>query len=199
MMPDDMRKGIPRREASTVGGEVAKTVHETEASRRTVRDAAEASAGTASRSLEASREIVRGGEAVSRIASDAADTSQQAAEQFSQMFTGRIGDYQEIFLHVQQNLDVLMQVGGVVVGGLPSIVQEWTGYAQSAVQHNIDGVNSMMRVRSLEDLTSAQSDLMTSQIRLLLNSSVKISEAAARLARDAAQSIDNRTRQAQRR
>jgi len=206
MMPDDMKKGIPRTGASAVGGEVARTVREAEASRKSVRDAAEAGARTVSRSLEASREIVRGGETIGKTAeraSDAAETSQQvaerSAEQFSQMFIGRFGDYQEIFLHAQQNLDVLMQVGGVVVGGFPSIVQEWTNYAQSAVQRNVDGVNRMMRVRTVQDFASAQSDLLTSEIQLLLDSSVKISEATARLARDAAQSINDRTQQAQRR
>jgi hypothetical protein len=212
MMPDDMGKGGSRQGAG--GGEMARTMRDAEASRKSVRDAAEASARTASRSLEASREMVRGSEAIgktaeraseafSRIASDTADTSQQvaerSAEQFSQMFIGRFGDYQEIFLHAQRNLDVLMQVGGVVVGGLPSIVREWTDYAQRAVQCNIDGVNGMMRARTVQDLASAQSDLLTSEIQLLLDSGARISEATACLARDAAQSIDDRTQQARRR
>ena len=211
-MPDDMGKGGSRQGAS--GGEMARTMRDADASRKSVRDAAEASARTVSRTLEASREIVHGGEAigktaeraseaVSRIASDATDTSQQvaerSAEQFSQMFIGQFGDYQAIFLHAQQNFDVLMQVGGVVVGGFPSIVQEWTDYTQRAVRCNVDGVNGMMRARNVQDLASAQSDLLRSEIQLLLDSSVRISEATARLARDAAQSINDRSQQVQRR
>jgi len=211
-MPDDMGKGGSRQGAS--GGEMARTMRDADAGRKSVRDAAEASARTASRNLEASREIARGGEAigrtaeraseaVSRIAGDAADTSQhmaeRSAEQFSQMFIGRFGDYQEIFLHAQRNLDVLMQVGGVIVEGFPSIMREWTDYTQRAVRCNVDGVNGMMRARTVQDLASAQSDLLTSEIQLLLDSGVRISEATARLARDAAQSLDDRTQQAQRR
>ena len=43
------------------------------------------------------------------------------------------------------------------------------------------------------------SDLLTSEVHLLLNSSARISEATAQLARDAAQCINERTQQAQRR
>jgi len=141
--------------------------------------------------------------AVSRTAGDAAEASQQvterSAEQFGQMFTRQIEVSQEVTRHAQQNLDVVMQAGGVLAGGFQSILREWTDYAQSAVQRNVDGVNSMMRARTVQDLASAQSDLLTSEIQLLLNSSARISEATARLARDAARSISDRTQQAQRR
>jgi hypothetical protein len=56
-----------------------------------------------------------------------------------------------------------------------------------------------MRARTVQDLASAQSNLLTSEIQLLLDSSVRISEATARLARDAARGISDRTQQAQRR
>ena len=75
----------------------------------------------------------------------------------------------------------------------------WADYAQSAIQRNVDGVNSLLRARTLQDLASAQSDLLASELHLLLNSSVRISEATTRLARDAAQSINDRPQQAQRR
>ena len=125
--------------------------------------------------------------------------AKRSAEQFDQMFTRQIEASQEVTRHAQQNLDVLMQVGGVLAGGFQSILREWTDYAQSAVQRNVDGVNSLMRARTVQDLASAQSDLLASELQLLLDSSVRISEATARLARDAAQGINDRTQQAQRR
>jgi hypothetical protein len=136
-------------------------------------------------------------------ASGTADASQQvakrSAKQFDQMITGPLEVSQEVIRHAQQNLDVLMQVGGVLAGGFQSILREWADYAQTAARRNVDGVNNLMRARTLQDLASAQSDLLASEIQLLLNSSVKISEVTARLARDAAQDISDRSRQAQRR
>ena len=53
-----------------------------------------------------------------------------------------------------------MQAGGVLASGFQSILREWADYAQSAVQRNVDGVNSLMRARTVQDLASAQSDLL---------------------------------------
>jgi hypothetical protein len=197
MMPNEMGKGTPRKEASDAAGEVARTSRDTDVGRKNVRDAAEAGRETIRSGGEAiGKTTERTGEAISQIAGDA---SQQMAEQFDQMFTRRIEVSQEVARHAQQNLEVLMQAGGVLASGFQSILREWADYAQSAVQRNVDGVNSLMRARTVQDLASAQSDLLASELRLLLDSSVRISEATARLARDAAQGINDRTQQAQQR
>jgi hypothetical protein len=201
MMPNEMGKGAPRKEASDAAGEVARTSRDTDVGRKNVRDAAEAGQETIRSGGEAiGKTTERAGEAISQIAGDASQQmAKRAAEQFDQMFTRRIEVSQEVARHAQQNLEVLMQAGGVLASGFQSILREWADYAQSAVQRNVDGVNSLMRARTVQDLASAQSDLLASELRLLLDSSVRISEATARLARDAAQGINDRTRQAQQR
>jgi len=183
---------------------MVRTIRDADAGRKSVRDAAEASRQTSRSGGEAIRQTPeRASETASRIADDAADaswqTAERSAEQFGQMFTRRIEASQEVIRHAQQNLDVTLRVGAVLAGGFQSILREWADYAQSAVQCNVDGVTSMMRVQSLPDLAAAQSDLLTSEVHLLLNSSARISEATAQLARDAAQCINERTQQAQRR
>ena len=200
-MPNEMGKGTPRKEASDAAGEVARTSRDTDVGRKNVRDAAEAGRETIRSGGEAiGKTTERTGEAISQIAGDASQQmAKRAAEQFDQMFTRRIEVSQEVARHAQQNLEVLMQAGGVLASGFQSILREWADYAQSAIQRNIDGANSLMRARTLQDLASAQSDLLASELRLLLDSSVRISEATARLARDAAQGINDRTRQAQQR
>jgi hypothetical protein len=197
MMPNEMGKGTPRKEASDAAGEVARTSRDTDVGRKNVRDAAEAGRETIRSGGEAiGKTTERTGEAISQIAGDA---SQQMAEQFDQMFTRRIEVSQEVARHAQQNLEVLMQAGGVLAGGFQSILREWTDYAQSALQGNIDGVNRLMRARTVQDLASAQSTLLASELHLLLDRSARISEATARLARDAAQGLSDRGQQAQRR
>jgi hypothetical protein len=201
MMPNEMGKGTPRKEASDAAGEVARTSRDTDVGRKNVRDAAEAGRETIRSGGEAiGKTTERTGEAISQIAGDASQQmAKRAAEQFDQMFTRRIEVSQEVARHAQQNLEVLMQAGGVLASGFQSILREWADYAQSAVQRNVDGVNSLMRARTVQDLASAQSDLLASELRLLLDSSVRISEATAHLARDAAQGINDRTQQAQQR
>jgi hypothetical protein len=144
----------------------------------------------------------RANENASRIAGDAANASQQvvkrSAEHFDQMVTRQFEVSQEAARYVQQNLDVLMQVGGVLTSGFQSILREWANYAQTAARRNVDGINSLLRARTLQDLASAQSDLLVSELQLLLDRSVRISEVTAGLARDAAQGISDRARQAER-
>ena len=194
----------PRKEVRDAASEMARTIRDADAGRKSVRDAAEASWPTSRSGGEAIRQTPeRASETASRIASDAAEASQpvakRSAEQFDQMFTRQLEASQDVTRHAQQNLDVLMQVAGVLAGGFPSILREWTDYAQSAMQGNIDGLNHLMRARTVQDLASAQSTLLASELHLLLDRSARISEATARLARDAAQGLSDRGQQAQRR
>jgi hypothetical protein len=71
-------------------------------------------------------------------------------------------------------------------------MREWVSYTQTAFQRSIDGINSMMRARSVQDLVTAQSDLLQEEMQLLLNSSGKISEVAAQAANNAAKRINER-------
>jgi hypothetical protein len=188
-----MRNSTPRKSARDAAGEMA----------RTVRDAAEVSQQASRRGEEAVRQTAeRASENASRIAGDAADASQQVAkrstEQFDQMVSRQLEASQKATRHAQQNLDILMQVGGVLTGCFQSILREWADYAQTAARRNVDGVNSLLRARTLQDLASAQSDLVVLEIQILLDSSVRISEVTAGLARDAAQGISDRARQAER-
>jgi len=150
-MPNEMGKDTPRKEASDAAGEVARTSRDTDVGRKNVRDAAEAGRETIRSGGEAiGKTTERTGEAISQIAGDASQQmAKRAAEQFDQMFTRRIEVSQEVARHAQQNLEVLMQAGGVLGGGFKSILREWADYAQSAVKLNVDGVNSLMRARTL--------------------------------------------------
>jgi len=194
-MLNSIGKTILREETSDAGTGMARTICKAKASRKSVRDAA--ASWEAHRSGETiGKPPERASEAVARIVSEAADASQQmverAAEEFDQMLIWRIEASKEMIQTTLQNLDVMMRVGSVLAGGSQAILSEWADYAQSAMQRNIDGVNSLMRTHTLQDLASAQSDLLTSELQLLLNSSVRISEATTRLAKDAAQSINDR-------
>ena len=58
-------------------------------------------------------------------------------------------------------------------------------------------MNSIMRARTPQDLIAAQSELLNAEVRVMLNSGVRISEATLRVAWDAAQSNAERTRNQQ--
>jgi hypothetical protein len=56
-------------------------------------------------------------------------------------------------------------------------------------------MNSIMRARTPQDLRAAQSELLNAELRVMLNSGVKISEATLRVARNTAESFSERTGQ----
>jgi hypothetical protein len=161
---------------------------------------AEATRDVADKNAQAFRSTTeKATETASRITHDAAEATKQVTDQTTQQF-GRVFNLQakaseEVANRTQQNLDVLLQTSSLLAEGFQSVLREWMSYTQSAVQRNIDGMNTILRARTMQDLLAAQSDLLNAEVQLLLNSSVKVSEVTARVANDAAQKINVATKE----
>jgi hypothetical protein len=145
---------------------------------------ADALRNTAARSTEA-------------VVGDVADATRQAtkqatgraAEQFGQMSALQAKATNELTGRTQQNLGTMMQTNIKLAGGFQSVMREWADYTRNAVQCNVNGMNSIMRARTLKDFMAAQSNLLNAEMQLMLTSSAKISQATADVAKDVAQSI----------
>ena len=166
----------------------------------TGRDVIRQNAGTAEQHLQKAVDGLRGTMGRSaELVSNAADASQQvaqrSADEANQISTQRIEAAREVVSRTQQNLDVMLQTGSRLAGGFQAVLREWADYTRNAVQCNVDGVNSILRARTLQELMAAQSDLLNAEVQVMLTSSVRISEATARVAKDVAQSIGERTQQ----
>jgi hypothetical protein len=215
----DVRKTVRDASADVAksGGDVAavsrKTAHDaSQSSGETVRKVVEAtsrdvtrkSAEAAEQNLHKAADELRGtmGRPTEKAGNVADATRQmteqvagQAAEQLGQMSAMQDKASKDLAGRTQQNLGVMMQAGNKLAEGYQSIMREWADYTRKAMQCNIDGMNSIMRARTPQDLMAAQSELLNAELRVMLNSGVKISEATLRVARDAAESIGERTRQ----
>jgi hypothetical protein len=166
------------------------------------RDMTRKNDGAAEQNLRKAAEDLRGTvRDASEIAGDTADVVRQASdrvvEQLGQVSTTQEKAVKDIINRTQQNLSNMMQTGVKLVDGYQAIMREWADYTRSAVQCNIDGMNSIMRARTPQDLIAAQSELLNAEVRVMLNSGVRISEATLRVARDAAQSNAERMRNRQ--
>jgi hypothetical protein len=166
----------------------------------TGRDVIRQNAGTAEQHLQKAVDGLRGTMGRSaELVSNAADASQQvaqrSADEANQISTQRIEAAREVVSRTQQNLDVMLQTGSRLAGGFQAVLREWADYTRNAVQCNVDGVNSILRAQTLQELMAAQSDLLNAEVQVMLTSSVRISEATARIAKDVAQSIGERTQQ----
>ena len=211
----DVRKTVRDASADVAksGGDVAavsrKTAHDAsqstgEAVRKVVeatsRDVIRKNAEAAEHNLQKAADDMRGTmersvEKVGNAADAARQGTGRAVEQLGQMSAMQDKASKELAGRTQQNLGVMMQTGNKLAEGYQSIMREWADYTRKAMQCNIDGMNSIMRARTPQDLMAAQSELLNAELRVMLDSGVKISEATLRIARDAAQSIGERTRQ----
>jgi hypothetical protein len=182
-------------DASQPSGEAVRKVVEA-TSRDGIRKNAEAAEQNLQKAAEDLRgTIARSAEPADNVADVTRQVSGRAVEQLGQVSAIQDKAFKDVTGRTQQNLGVMMQTGIKLAGGYQSIMREWADYTRNAVQCHIDGLNSIMRARSPQDFMTAQNDLLNAEVHLMLSSSVKISEATARVARDAAQSIGDQTQQ----
>jgi hypothetical protein len=210
----DTRKTV--RDASDDGAKVG--TNGSAASRKTAHDASEARSGTVRKdTVASSRAVTRKNaevaeqslqkaavdlhgttacsvEAITDVVDATHEMSEQADEQLAQMLALRDKAFKELAGRTQRNLVVMIQTGTKLADSYQSIMREWADYTRNAMQCNIDGMNRIMRARTPQDLMAAQSKLLNAEVRVMLNSGVRISEATLRVARDAAQSIGERTK-----
>src|SRR4051812_27357615 len=176
-------------DASEAGGEtVRKDMAAT--SRDVIRNNAEAAEQTLQRVAEDLRGTVeRSAETVSDVAGAARQASGQSVEQLDRLSAMQDRAVKEIAGRTQQNLDVMIQTGIKLAAGFQSVMREWADYTLNATQCNIDGMNTILRTRTLQELVTAQNNLLKAEMRVMLNGSVKITEATSHVAQEVASSI----------
>lgn len=135
----------------------------------------------------------RGAETARNLMGQATQVAGQTTEQLNRMMGFSAETQGEVAQQAQQNMDVMVQCGSVLMDGMQNIWREWMAFAQEAMARNADGLNAMMRSRSVQDFYAAQSEMVKDEVELLLNRSVKVSELSARTANDAVRRLNART------
>ena len=143
-------------DASQPGGQPVRKVVEA-----TSRDMTRKNDGAAEQNLRKAAEDLRGTvRDASETAGDTAEVVRQASgrvvEQLGQVSATQEKAVKDVTGRTQQNLGVMMQTGIKLASGYQSIMREWADYTRNAVQCNVDGINNIMRVRTLQDLMAAQ-------------------------------------------
>jgi len=182
-------------DASQSGGQPVRKVVEA-----TSRDMTRKNDGAAEQNLRKAAEDLRGTVRDAReMAGDTADVVHQvtgrATEQLGQVTAAQEKAVKDVNGRTQQNLAVMMKSGVKLVDGYQALMHEWADYTRKATQCHIDGMNSILRARTPQDFMAAQSELLNAEVHLMLSSRAKIAEVTARVAKDAAQSINGQPQQ----
>ncbi len=186
-----------REAAAKARGMTEETARAGESATRRAADAArsmtEEGMESGQRMADAGADMTRRGAAAARdLTGRANQMVGQTTEQFNRMMGLSVESQGEVAQKAQENMDVMVQCGTVLMDGMQAIWREWLGLAQEAVARNVDGVNAMMRSRSVQDFYTAQSDMVKDEMELLLNRSVAISELSAKTANDAVRRLHAR-------
>jgi hypothetical protein len=138
----------------------------------------------------------RTGETAAAMAKDAATTATEGtttardvAEDQSRRLSRMLGLQPQLSENAvnrsSETLGTMLQCGSVLAEGWQAILREWMSYTQTAVQRNVEGVGELLRSRSLDDFVTNRDKLLREELELWMNSSIRVSELAARASSDA--------------
>lgn len=132
------------------------------------------------------------GETVSKSVDIGGQVAQSSIEGSQRLIEGAANSTRDMSVQVSRNMEALMSAQGAMAEGLQSVWQEWLRYSQDSLQRWADQAQTLLRVRSMQDLVSTQSDILRVEMEHLMKSGQRISELATKAANDAANRVIRR-------
>ncbi|WP_042442775.1 phasin family protein [Azospirillum sp. B510] len=158
----------------------------TRAGEATTRRAADAVRSIGQNSAETGRRVADAGLDASRKAAESVnDAAGRTAEQVQHALGLSKEAQGQVASQTRETMDVMVQCGNVLADGFQAAWREWTGLAQEIATRHAEGVNALMRSRSVPDFYAAQSRMLTETMELFLSRGAKISELSANTANTA--------------
>ena len=139
---------------------------------------------------ETAKEALETTERTMRVAADtASQTIQRAADQFGRTlgFSGQHGE--ELARQSTRNLTALTECSTVLARGFQEIATEWMSLAQSRLQKNLEGFESLAACRTMQDLVAAQTQFVRDNMQEIVDNGRHIAETSVKVANEAAQAF----------
>ena len=169
------RRDQSRREREKAEAEQARIDAAKRAEAQERRAAARIEREEAERVQHAAETVVNAAWAGPRTAERAAKTAQQAVQ------TG-LSTASEVAQRASQNLESFAQSGTALARGMQDVSSEWISMVQERMQKNLDGINAVVRSRTLPELMTAQGLLFRENLELTISNSRRIVELSTRIA-----------------
>jgi hypothetical protein len=94
-----------------------------------------------------------------------------------------------------QGLRTLAQSGTVLATRVQDMSQEWLEMSQNRLQKNLDGLNALVRCRSVLDFVAIQRSLARDNLELTIENSRRVAELSARMVDEAARTVQVQAKQ----
>ena len=168
---------------------------------RSVPDAASSVSDAVKQAAQAGDDVLRH---AAESARDTVQTSMDAAAQSFKPGTDQVSPswglngphYDEMARRSTQNIQTVTEVGTILAKGAQDVSREWFNLARERATQNIDGLSRLANCRSVQDLVTAQSELMQTHFQLLIDGNKRIAELSLRVVDEAARTLEARAEKA---
>ena len=152
-----------------------------------VQQAAEVVVNTAWAAPKAAQQTAKSAQEVAQTSvSTVVEVAQRTTDQVTEVFGAARQRTQELTKRATENLQVVTQSSAILARGIQEASGECLEMVQERMQKNLDGVNALVRCRSLPEFLAVQSSLLRDNLELTLANSRRIAEFSTRVAETAA-------------
>jgi hypothetical protein len=142
-----------------------------------MQQAAEAVVNTAWVAPKAAQQSVESAQEVAQTSvSTIVEVAQRTADQATEVFGAARQRTQDLTKRATQNLQIVTQSNATLARGIQEASGECLEMVQERMQKNLDGVNALVRCRSLPEFLAVQSSLFRDNLELTLANSRLIAE-----------------------
>src|SRR3954449_10112079 len=175
------RNDNDQNKAADEAARTARTV--TDEAARVGEQTARAGADIANRGTETARNVVQSG------LNTATQTFQRVSDQFTKVLGFNGPQAEELARRSSENVQAVTQASTVLARGAQEVSQEVFGLIQDRLQKNVDAVNRIAGVRSVQDFVAVQSDIVRDGLQQVIDTNKRIAEVSLRTANEAARAI----------
>jgi len=123
------------------------------------------------------------------------ETASQQAREATERFTKTLGfsgeDSERLARQSKQNLEAVTRCGTVLTQAFQDTSRNWFGLAQKQWQRNLDGMNKLVRAKSLQEFTAIQSELVREGLQNMVQDSKAITETSTRAVEEASKTFSS--------
>ena len=126
---------------------------------------------------------------VQKSVETASQQAREAADRFTKTLGFSGGDSERLARQSKQNMEAVTRCGTVLTQAFQDVSRSWFGLAQKQFQHNLNGMNKLVRAKSLQEFTAIQSDLVRESLQHMVQDSKAITETSARAVEEASKTF----------
>jgi hypothetical protein len=130
-----------------------------------------------------------------QIVQKSVETASHHAREATERLTRTVGftgeDSERLARQSKQNMEAVTRCGTVLTQAFQDVSRSWFGLAQKQFQHNLDGMNKLVRAKSLQEFAAIQSELLREGLQHMVQDGKAITETSARAVEEASKTFSS--------